>query len=442
MSNPSAVLPVDAAMLRILWCDNANLIRGKAVRVDTLPASDDDPPFVTISEAMQALPVMKDAPVLSTGLGPIGAIDLAADLSSLVRLPYTRGHWSAMGDMTKRGEPWACCPRAFLKRMVAQAQEAGLEIHAAFENEFYLLNGLNTLEPSDHTNFAAALAMNINEAMIDDFIDTLGEQGVTVEQYYPESGPGQQEVTVRYNTALRACDQQVIFRETARAIARSHGLIASFLPKVFADSTGNGCHLHLSLWRDDVNILPDRQATHGLSSAARHFIAGILHHLPALMAITTPTVNSYRRIEPSGWSGAFQCWGVENKEAAVRAILDRGHKIRHFELKTIDATSNPYLALGAVIAAGLDGIRRELELDKPVQVDPGQLSNQDREALGIEPLPTQLQDALTHLKRDGAIIASLGKELARAYLGVKKAENEALEAMTLDQERELLLEKY
>ncbi|MGZ4901665.1 MAG: glutamine synthetase family protein [Halobacteriota archaeon] len=442
MSNSTAVLPADAAMLRILWCDNANLIRGKAVRVDTLPALDEAPPFVTISEAMQALPVMKDAPVLSTGLGPIGAVNLTADLSSLVPLPYTRGHWSVMGDMIKQGEPWACCPRTFLKRMVAQAREAGLEIHAAFENEFYLLKDLETLEPSDHTNFAAVLAMNINEAVMDDFIDTLIEQGVMVEQYYPESGPGQQEVTVRYKTALRACDQQIVFRETARAIARNHGLIASFLPKVFADSTGNGCHLHLSVRRDDVNILPDRHATHGLSSLARHFIAGILNHLPALMAITTPTVNSFRRIQPSGWSGAFQCWGVENKEAAVRAILDRDDQIRHVELKTIDATSNPYLALGAVIAAGLDGIRQELELDKPVQVDPGQLSQREREAAGIEPLPTQLQDALTHLKRDGVVIASLGKELARAYLGVKKAESEALKSLKLDQERELLLEKY
>ncbi len=442
MSSPSVVLPTDAAMLRILWCDNANLIRGKALHRRAFSDADLAPPFVNISEAMQALPVTNDVPVSATGLGPIGTINLTADLSSLTPLPYTRGHWSVMGDMIKNGQPWACCPRSFLKRMVAKARDVGLEIRGAFENEFYLLHDGEALEPSDNTNFAAALAMNINEMVIDDIISTLVEQNVLVEQYYPESGPGQQEITVRFDTALRACDQQIVFRETTRALARNHGLVASFLPKIFADSTGSGCHFHLSLWQNNVNILSDRDEAYGLSRLARHFIAGILCHLPALMALTTPTVNSYRRIQPSLWSGAFKCWGIENKEAAVRAILDPDHRIRHVELKTVDATSNPYLALGAVIAAGLDGVERELSLSKPVQADPGQLTQREREAAGIQPLPSKLHDALACLERNVVIIDSLGMELARAYLGVKKAENEALEALTLEGERQLLLERY
>ncbi len=442
MARPSSILPTDATMLRILWCDNANLIRGKALYADSLRSSNADPPFVNISEAAQAVPVMNDAPVSNTGLGPVGTINLTADLSSLVPLPYTRGHWSVMGDMMKEGEPWACCPRTFLKRMIAMAHEAGLEIKGAFENEFYLLKDSGALEPSDNTNFAAALAMNINETVIDEIIRTLTNQSLTVEQYYPESGPGQQEITVRYQSALRACDQQIVFRETARAIARRYGLAASFLPKVFADSSGSGCHLHLSVWHDDVNVLSDRAATCELSPLARHFIAGILSHLPALMALTTPTVNSYRRIQPFGWSGAFQCWGIENKEAAIRAILDRDHRIRHVELKTVDASSNPYLALGAIIAAGLDGIEQELHLSEPVQTDPGKLSQRAREAADIPPLPSTLQEALAHLERDATIIDSLGTKLSRAYLGVKKAENEALKALTLDKELQLLLEKY
>ncbi|MGZ4934000.1 MAG: glutamine synthetase family protein [Halobacteriota archaeon] len=444
MPNLSGALPADAAMLRILWCDNANLIRGKALRVDSLRDwhCNENPPFVSISEAAQAVPVMNDVPVSATGLGPIGTVDLTADLSSLVPLPYTRGHWGVMADMIKEGEPWTCCPRSFLKRMTAKAREAGLEIRGAFENEFYLLKDSDTLEPSDNTNFAAALAMNINETVIDEIISTLTEQGLTVEQYYPESGPGQQEITVRYDTALRACDQQIVFRETVRAIARNYGLTVSFLPKVFADSSGSGCHFHLSLWHDDVNVLSDSNDIYGLSRLARHFIAGVLSHLPALMALTAPTVNSYRRIQPFGWSGAFQCWGVENKEAAVRAILDRDHRVRHVELKTIDASSNPYLALGAIIAAGLDGVEQELPLSKPVQVDPGRLTQQEREAADIHPLPLELQEALAYLERDAVIIDSLGTGLARAYLGVKKAENEALEALTLDKELRLLLEKY
>ncbi len=429
-------------MLRILWCDNANLIRGKALRVDPSQRSHTPPPFVSITEAAQAFPVTRDAPVAATGLGPVGSVILLADLSSLVPLPYTSGHWSVMGDMLKEGKPWSCCPRSFLKRMTATARQAGLEIQAAFENEFYLLKDYQTRESTDATSFASALAMNINEPVIDDIVRALTQQGLTVEQYYPESGPGQQEITVRHDTALRACDQQIVFRETVRAIARKHGLVASFLPKVYTDSTGSGCHLHLSLWHDGEDALSDHTGMYGLSSLARCFIAGLLRHLPALMALTTPTVNSYRRIQPFGWSGAFQCWGVENKEAAVRAIRDADNDIRHVEFKVIDASSNPYLALGVIIAAGLDGVEQELSLNKPVQVDPGRLTAREREAANIHSLPSNLQEALACLEGDAVILDALGEDLVRSYIGVKQAEREALEGLTLDSELELLLEKY
>jgi glutamine synthetase len=432
----------DATMLRIVWCDNANLIRGKSLYLDddgALPSE----PFVSISEAMQALPVMDDAPAEETGLIPVGEVRLTADLSSLVRLPYAPGQFRAIGDMLKEGAPWACCPRSFLKRMIARAQDLRLTIQGAFENEFYLLKSASgRLEPVDNTTFASTYAMDISAAVIEDIIQALTAQGITVEQYYPESGPGQHEITVRYASALQACDHQVMFRETVRAVAQKHGLRASFLPKIFSDKTGNGCHLHLSLWRDEANILSDDKATYRLSNGARHFIAGVVSHLPAIMALTSPLPNSFRRIQPSTWSGAFQCWGFDNKEAAIRVVVDPDQEVRHFELKTVDASANPYLAFGAIIAAGLDGITRRLELGDPIQLDPSRLSESELRKLKISALPPSARAALRFLEGDHVILDALGPELARAYIGVKKAELAALESLTLEQEVELLLEKY
>ena len=434
--------PSDINMFRILWCDNANIIRAKAVHINASNAHASDF-YVGISEAMQALPVMYDAPVRETGLSPVGEVHLTADLASFMPLPYAPGHSRAMGDMLKNGKPWACCPRNFLKKIDVEAHEMNVEVKGAFENEFYLLRAEEgKFESVDATPFASTYAMDLNREIIEDIIRALTAQGITVEQYYPESGPGQQEITIRYSSALQACDHQIAFRETVRAIARKHGLVASFLPKIFPDKTGNGCHLHVSLWHDDTNILSDPNNTYGLSDTARQFIAGILSHLPALMALTTPTPNSYRRIKPNSWSGAFQCWGFDNKEAAIRVITDRDHEIRHFELKVIDASSNPYLAFGAVIAAGLDGIREQLQLGKPVQQDPGYLSEGEHNEYNIAPLPSSLSDALFHLKNDAVVMRALGNELARAYIGVKNAEWDALENLTLEEEVQLLLEKY
>ena len=435
-------VPPNTAMLRIAWCDNANLIRAKSLCINakSIPAAE---AFASISEVMQALPVMNDIPAEETGLSHVGEVHLTADLSSIVPLPYAPGQSRAMGDMLKDGVPWACCPRSFLKRMIARAKEMRLAVKGAFENEFYILKSVpGEVEPVDNTTFASTYAMDTSADVIEDIIQALTAQGITVEQYYPESGPGQHEITVRYASALQACDQQIAFRETVRAVAQKHGLRASFSPKIFPAKSGNGCHLHLSLWHDTTNILSDEGDTYGLSNCARQFIAGIVSHLPALMALTTPIPNSYRRIQPSTWSGAFQCWGFNNKEAAVRVVVDRDQAIRHFELKTVDASSNPYLAFGATIAAGLDGIERCLELSAPIQLDPSSLSPSELEELNISPLPSCASDALGILKSDDVILAALGKELARAYVGVKNAELAAMESLTFEQEVELLLDKY
>ncbi len=437
--------------IRIVWCDNANIIRAKAVHRGAFDSACREH-GVGISEAQQAVPVMFDAPSEGSGLGPVGEVRLVPDIDTLVMLPYAPGHARVMGDMMRDGKPWPFCPRGFLKRMISDASQLDLQIQAAFENEFYLLRPLSDSQetgapsspppvPADRSLFAASSAMDLHRAVIDDMADALVAQGMMVEQYYPESGPGQQEISIRHTDPLSAADQQIAFRETVKSVAMHHGLRATFMPKPFESQAGSGCHLHLSLWRKGINVIPDSSG--GLSEITASFTAGILSHLPALMALTTPSTNSYRRMRPHCWSGAFRCWGFDNREAAVRVPTHPAPPSpTHLEIKTVDASSNPYLALGAVLAAGLDGIRQGLQPPDPVSVDPGAIPESERTTLGIDALPTRLGDSLDWLRKDSVLLDALGADLSRAFLAVRQAEWEAMKDWTLEDEVGLLLDRY
>ena len=426
--------------IRVLWCDNANVIRAKAIhrkRLETYLTYG-----VGITAAQQALPVMFDGVVENSGLGPVGEIRLIPDLTTLTLLPYAKGHAKMIGDMVLVDNPWSNCPRYFLKRMIEAAQKVGIEVIAAFENEFYLLPK-DSINPVDDTVFAATLSMDIHQQVIDSIADALTEQGMTVELYYPESGPGQQEITVLYRNALAAADQQITFRETVKAIAHQHNLKASFLPKIFPNHAGSGCHVHLSLWKNGKNLVPSLDKQGQLSTIAQQFIAGILTHLPALMAITTPTPNSYRRLQPKYWSGAYQCWGYDNREAAIRVPTNPTFPSpTHFEVKTVDATANPYLALGAIIAAGLDGIKHQWNLGDPMQVDPATLTEEERQNKNIQRLPIDLEQAINNLEKDEVILTALGKDLSQSFIAVRRKEWEFMKDWDLEEEVNLLLERY
>ncbi|UCF93430.1 MAG: glutamine synthetase [Desulfobacterales bacterium] len=431
--------------VRILWCDNANVIRAKAAHINYLEEYLANGVGITV--AQQALPVMYDAVVPQSGLVPVGEVRLMPDCSSLTILPYAEGHAHVLSDMVvpATGEVWEQCPRGFLRRQIQDLAQKGLSLQAAFENEFFLLRrpAEEALVPADDTVFAATGSMNQHRAFVNELADALNAQGVAVEAYYPESGPGQQEMTYRYTEALRAADQQILYRETVRGVAPRHGMIASFLPKIVEDKAGSGCHLNFSLWRDGENISGDPQHANGISREAGAFVAGVLDHLPALAAITIPSKTSYRRIRPHFWAGAFRAWGYENREAAVRVSRNsKGTRASRFEFKTADATANPYLALGALIAAGLDGLQRNLPLPEEVTVDPALIPEAERQARGIDLLPQSLGAALDALRKDEVLLEALGKALARSYVAVRQCEWDALKDLTLEQEVALLAERY
>lgn len=429
----------DVSFVQVVWVDNANVIRSKMPHVSHLARTAG---VVGISMAQQALPVMFDGVVPNSGLGPVGEALLQPDWSTLRALPYLPGYARVLSDMTVGGEPWEHCPRTFLKSQIARLEAHGLSAKASFENEFFLLSDENgRAVPVDDTVFAATNAVIPSAEVILDATRALIDQGIEVETYYPESGPGQHELATRYTNALTAADGQVVFRDTIHGVAAQHGLVASFLPKIVEDKAGSGCHLNLSLWSGDANVTGNGARDSSLGAETESFIAGILKHLPALCALTVPSNASYRRIRPHFWAGAFAAWGVDNREAAVRVFGAKSVPQR-FELKASDATANPYLALGSVLAAGIDGLERGLELPPECVGDPGLLSEAERAELGIVRLPANLGQAIKALEDDETLLDALGAARAKAYLAVRKGEWQGLKDLSFDDEVALLLQRY
>jgi glutamine synthetase len=274
-------------------------------------------------------------------------------------------------------------------------------------------------------------------ATIGEILDALDQQGLQPRQYYPELGPAQQELSIQHVPLLQAADRQIAVRETVRAVALKQGLIATFAPKPFADQAGSGCHVHMSLWDGDRNAMYDPAGLLGLSLQARRFIAGVLTHLPALLAITCPSVNSYLRLAPNMWSSAYTCWGPDNREAAVRVaspFKGRVEASTNIEVKAVDGSANPYLALGALLAAGLDGIERELDPGEPLSSNPHDLDEAEREARGIRRFPTSLGEALTELEGDQLLLDALGSARAHEFMAVRRAEWDDLGHTTIDRQ--------
>jgi len=279
---------------------------------------------------------------------------------------------------------------------------------------------------SDATSpWLAATPRTVSQAYVDALVDALERQGIEFEQYYAELGHGQQEISTVHAPALQAADEQVLVRETIRGVAAQHDLIASLAPKPWPEGAGNGCHIHFSLWADGSNRFHDASRDDRLSDEALSFVAGVLEHLPGLCGLTAPSFNSYRRIVPQYWAGAFTCWGHDNREAPLRVpsvFRSIEEASTNVELKAADASCNPYLAVGGLIAAGLDGLERELEPPAPVEVDPVTIAEQERERLGVLPLPATQEEALDALEADPLLLDALGPVLATSYVAVRRSE--------------------
>ena len=415
--------------VRFLWCGNDGTIRAKASSRHGLESRLRAGIGLTVGmQAMSSLDQLQ--PV--EGMGPVGEVRLVPDPETFRMLPYAPASGAVLVDhVGLDGEPAPVCQRSFLKRQVAKLAERGTALEASFENEFTLaVGGDGGYRPVDDSLCFSTIGMAASQGYIEALADALERQGIVLEQYYAELGHGQQEISTGHAPALRAADEQILVRETIRGVAAQLGYVASLAPKPWLDAAGNGGHIHFSLWSEDGsrNLFHDAAREHRLSDLARQFIAGVLDHLSGLCGLTAPSFNSYHRIVPRFWAGAFTVWGHDNREAPVRVpsvFAGVEEASTNVELKAADATCNPYLALGGLIAAGVDGLERGLEPPEPLQVDPATIPDQERDERGIHPLPATQEEALAALEADDVLTAALGPVLTESYLAVRRSEWEA-----------------
>ena len=352
--------------------------------------------------------------------GPVGDLRLHPDLGRLAVLTASPGWaWAPADRYDQEGEPHPLDARGLATREVARLSASGLSVKAAFEVEWAVSVG----DGDDFTPACAGPAYGMTRlteraGYLRDLVEALSAAGVAVEQVHPEYAAGQYEVSVAPEEPVGAADTFVLVRETVRAVSQNHGLRATFSPKVLADGVGNGAHVHLSLWRDGDNLMAGGEGRFGLTTGGEAFAAGILSRLPGLLAIGAPSVASYLRLVPSHWAGAYACWGLENREAALRFVTgaagNRG-QAANLEVKCFDAAANPYLVVAALLAAGVAGLAEDGTLPEPVDVDPVSLE-------GVPPLPSSLGAAVEAFETDAALKEALGEALIDTIAVVRRGE--------------------
>ncbi len=417
--NKPRPLPEDTSWVRFVFVDHAGIPKAKAVYKDGFAKR--ARAGVGLAKGVLALDP-SGALHPESGLGPVGECRLVPDLSTLTRLPFARGQAMVCCDMTEpdASTPWAGCPRNALRKVLGRLAERGYRSLASYEAEFYLRGSEG---PLDSTPYAGSFALTPAAEFVAELAETLEQMGIRPEQCHAEVGHGNLELSVGEDEALIAADKRVMVLEAIRGVAHRMGLQTTMAPKPYLDQAGNGHHLHVSLYEDDTPVLFD--ASGALSGPGSGFVAGILEHLPAVMAFTAPSPNSYQRIAPGMWASAYAAYGLDNREAAVRLaspVAGRESATANIELKPVDVTCNPYLALAAVLVAGMDGMDRGLDPGEPTVVDPATLSDKERDARGIRPLPVSLEEAVDALEGDEVLIAALGEPLVRTHVAVARAQ--------------------
>jgi glutamine synthetase len=419
MKSLTGLAPEDLIFVGV--CDLAAQVRGKSV-----PASDfTDRVLHGVGYTPANICLSVFGIIGSTPFGTTGDIVLMPDASTEICIPMEDGvpeHFCLADIHTKDGDPWPHCPRNFLRRALQRLEKTtGCQILASFEQEF-VYSGVPE-EPKrayaltsfrEQGNFGARL------------IAALRAAGMTPESFLPEYGPQQYEVTVSPTIGMRAADEAVILRELARCLAARAGQRAVFSPILSPDGTGNGTHIHLSL-RDQAGnaVMHEPGRPYGLSVTGEQFTAGILQQMPALAAITTPTACSYYRLVPDRWAPTWANISLQDRAAGLR-ICPGSASAFNLEYRVADASANPYLALGALVHAGVDGVEKRLSL--PVQPDVAFAATtaEERRSAGMRPLPRTLAEALDNLCATPAAREWFGPQFLDLYVNFKRQEEQAV----------------
>ncbi|HET7682466.1 MAG TPA: type I glutamate--ammonia ligase [Marmoricola sp.] len=369
------------------------------------------------------------------GFARVTEADMLArpDPSTFQILPWRGGDGPATARMfcdimMPDGSPSFADPRFVLKRTLSSAADAGFTFYTHPEIEFYLFKGKPAAgeepAPVDRSGYFDHTAQSAGSDFRREAITMLEAMGISVEFSHHEGGPGQQEIDLRYADALSTADNVMTFRTVVREVALSQGVWASFMPKPFTTHPGSGMHTHVSLFEGDRNAFFEAGAEYQLSRTARHFIAGILRHAAEITCVTNQWVNSYKRLIGGGEAPSYICWGHNNRSAMVRVPMykpNKGQSTR-IELRSVDAACNPYLAFAVILAAGMRGIENEYELPPEAEDNVWSLTERERKALGLEPLPLSLSEAIHCAETSELLPEALGEHVYEFFLRNKRAE--------------------
>jgi glutamine synthetase len=413
----------------LVFVDNGGIARMKCVPLDRLQrATERGVGLSVVFGGARGDDLFAEVPGIS---GPAGDIRLVADLDAAAGLACAPGWlWAPVDQRDQEGRPWPGCQRTFLKRMLQDAAAMGLRFEAGYELEWTVGRegeGGDVEFLHDGPGYGAATFGRTGDYLLA-LVDNLQQAGVGVEQVHPEYSAGQIEISLPPGDPVRACDASVLARHIARTVAEQAGWRASFSPVVTEELVGNGAHAHFSVWRDDENQFSGGEGPVGLRPAGQAFLAGVLDHMSALTALAAPTTISYQRLRPSHWASAYACWGHENREAALRlesAVGPSAARSANVEWKSVDTAANPYLVLGGVIAAGLDGVRRDLRLPPSVEVDPATLSDEERRERDVRRLPETLDEAAEAFASSVVLREAMGDFLHDCVAHVRREEAEA-----------------
>jgi glutamine synthetase len=409
------------------YVDNSGIARVKTVPLDRLPHL--AAWGVGTSSVFDRIRFDDWIAAPSDGSGPVGDLRMLPDLNRLVVLSAQPGWaWAPADRYDQQGEPHAQDSRLLLQQVTARLADLGLTVKGAIEIEWVVSDGDGEeFRPGVHgPGYGLNRLIGLSDYSAD-VLEALRQQGIAVEQFHPEYAPGQLEVAVAAEAPLSAADTSVLVRATIRAVGEAYGFRTSFSPKVAVPGVGNGGHVHLSLWKADENLMAGGDRPYGLTKDGASFSAGILKRLPALLAIGAPSPASYLRLVPSHWAGDYACWGLENREAALRMVsgsTGSGRWAANMEVKCFDLLANPYLLFAALLATGSAGIAESAELPDPVDVDPAALDESTLDARGITRLPTTLREALDAFQAETVLTGAFGADLVASIVAVRESEIE------------------
>jgi glutamine synthetase len=430
-----------SGLAALVCCDLGAIVRGRSLPSEALAG--ERPVSVGWVPANQALTPIGGL-AEPNPFGSTGDLRLVADLDTHVRVEIDGAAplELVLCDVTETdGTRSQCCPRSFLRDALGALEaELGLRVLASFEHEFQLLLDVPAAAPFSlaEQRLAGPFPQLVFAA--------LAQAGTAPERFMAEFASHQFEVPVAPAEGIAAADRAVVLREVVREVARALGTRASFAPMLDVSESGNGVHIHLCLLDADGGAaLYDATRPAGLSELGASFAAGVLEHAPALSALTAPSPVSAARLEPHRWSAGAVCLAQQNREALLRlppivttpSAAEPAAQLR-LEYRAADAAANPYLALGAIVRAGLDGVRRALPAPPLLERDSAELGESDSERFGVGALPASLADSLDALAGDGAARGWLGPLLYDAYVAVKRAELDAAQGLELD----ALCERY